>query len=69
MGTVFKATGHAYEIPSWEGRKPKASGWVLTTKNPPRRCGEGFSSLHPLPRGDLSDSQRFTRKIQVVDPN
>ena len=38
------------QIPSWEGQKPKASGWVVATKNPPRRCREGFSSLH-LPRG------------------
>ena len=48
----FKAMGHAYAIPSWEGQKPKASGWVFITKNPPRRSGEGVSILHPLPSGD-----------------
>jgi hypothetical protein len=34
-------------------------------KNPPRRFGEGFSSLHPLPRG-FPDTTEFMCKIQVV---
>jgi len=49
----FKIAGHGHQIPSWEGQKPKASGWVFMTENPPRRCGEGFSSLHPLQGGDF----------------
>ena len=32
----FKTKGDACQIPSWEGRKPKASGWVFMTENPPR---------------------------------
>jgi hypothetical protein len=51
-----------------EGQKPKASGWVLAAKVPPRRCGEGFSSPHPLPRG-FSDSQAAIKlfcEIRVV---
>jgi hypothetical protein len=39
--------------PPGRGQKPKASGWVFMTENPPRRCGEGFSSLHSLQGGDF----------------
>jgi len=34
----FKTRGDGDQIPSWEGQKPKASGWVSATKNPPRRA-------------------------------
>ena len=41
----FKTTSDECQIPSWEGRKLKASGWVSGMNNPPRRCGGGFLSL------------------------
>src|SRR5262245_22423483 len=37
--------------PSWEGQKPKASGWVLSTKNPPRRSATAVAARHPSREG------------------
>jgi hypothetical protein len=59
-GRWFKPTDHAHQIPSREGRKPKASGQALMTKNPPRRCAP------PLPRGDSQVAIKIICKIQVV---
>jgi hypothetical protein len=47
----FKATGHACQIPCLEGRKPKASGWVFMTKDPPRRCATAVAARHPSREG------------------
>jgi hypothetical protein len=63
----FKTTGYLKQSPPGEGQKPKASGWVFATKNPPRRCGEGFSSLHPLPRRDSQVAIKLICKIQVLN--
>jgi hypothetical protein len=45
-------------IPSWEGQKPKASGWVLAAKVPPRRCA--------TPREDSQAAMKLSCKIRVL---
>ena len=35
------------------GADVEGFGVSVRDEGPPRRCGEGFSSLHPLPRGEL----------------
>jgi hypothetical protein len=44
-----------------QGQKPKASGWVPPTKNPPRRCAT------PL-WGDVLSTHQLTRKIPYRIP-
>ena len=55
-------------IPSWEGQKPKASGWVQARKNPPRRSAppsrEGSCEkiqYRLLPARSVRRSARSTR--------
>jgi hypothetical protein len=50
-GRWFKPTGHAYQIPSREGQKPKASGWAFMTKTPPRRSATTVAARHPSLEG------------------
>ena len=56
------STGLAYEIPSREGRKPKASGWVLITQYPPRRS-TAWSLLKTPPSRHPSGEGIFGRSI------
>lgn len=45
----FRTTSDAYQIPSCEGQKAKASGWESATMNPPGRCATAVAA--PLERG------------------
>src|SRR5262249_36582512 len=53
-------------IPSWEGLKPKASGWVFASGEPTRALRDRRRCAPPLPRGDFQASCRISCKIQVL---
>ena len=61
----FQTKDDSCQIPSSEGKKPKASGWVFMTDNPPRRCAP------PLQGGDFqpaNDSRAKFRSSLFVSP-
>jgi hypothetical protein len=49
----FKTTSDGYQIPSWEGQKPKTSGWVSANEE-------------PHPGAAVKASQAFTPSREVI---
>ena len=65
----FKILGNVHQIPSREGRKPKASGWVLMTKNPPRRCAPPLQEgIFKRPAIHMQNSGTNLSPVPVVGP-
>ena len=67
MGEVVQHNQTLEPIPSWEGQKPKASGWVFSAKNPLRALRDASLQRHPSQEGDSQEQSNSDAKPVVYD--